>query len=190
MPSAIWEIFSEFLILRKLFHEFLIEWNNSKIWEMREIFPIMQEKTCNNYFTVKCLLKSNTARVILPSHWLQQAFIIWFKANLVEAKTAKTSLPAYISICICQYQYFVLCLFVLYSMYFWNRLLFECFVPDIPLLLKARTYLLSCRFRRVDILYIKFRFHETFTVTNSVTRILLIETQCWFTLNLHMSAFG
>ena len=157
-------------------------------WE--KYFPILQEKTCNNYFIVKCLLKSNTARVILPSYWLQRASIIWFRANLVEAKTAKTSLPAYISICICQYQYFVLCLFVLYSMFFGNRLVFECFVPDIPLLLKARTYLLSCRFRRVDILYIKFRFHETFTVTNSVTRILLIETQCWFTLNLHMSALG
>ena len=32
----------------------------------------------------------------------------------------------------------------------------------------------------VDIFYIKFRFCETFTVVNSVTRILLIETLCKF----------
>ena len=51
------------------------------------------------------------------------------------------------------------------------------------------TYLLSCWFHCVDIFYIKFRFRETFTVINSVTRILLIETlykfrtiMCWFTL--------
>ena len=36
--SAIWEIFSEFLIFYNLFHESLGEWNNSKIWEMRKIF--------------------------------------------------------------------------------------------------------------------------------------------------------
>ena len=37
-------------------------------------------------------------------------------------------------------------------------------------------YLLSCRFYCVDIFYIKFRFFETLTVTNSVTRISLVET--------------
>ena len=37
-------------------------------------------------------------------------------------------------------------------------------------------YLLSCWFHCVDIFYIKFRFRETFTVINSLTRILLIET--------------
>ena len=36
------------------------------------------------------------------------------------------------------------------------------------------TYLLSCWFHFVDIFYIKFRFCEYFTVTNSVTRISLI----------------
>ena len=38
VPSAIWEIFSEFLIFCNLFHEPLGEWNNSKIWETRKIF--------------------------------------------------------------------------------------------------------------------------------------------------------
>ena len=37
------------------------------------------------------------------------------------------------------------------------------------------TYLISCWFHCVDELCIKFRFYETFTVTNFVTRILLIE---------------
>ena len=38
VPSAIWEIFSKFLIFCNLFHEPLGEWNNSKIWETRKIF--------------------------------------------------------------------------------------------------------------------------------------------------------
>ena len=55
------------------------------------------------------------------------------------------------------------------------------------------TYLLSCWFHCVDILCFKFRFCETFTVTNVVARILLIEILCnfrtikyCFTLYLHM----
>ena len=53
------------------------------------------------------------------------------------------------------------------------------------------TYLISCWFPCVDKLCIKFRFCETFTVTNFVTRILLIETltlellsESYFTLYL------
>ena len=38
VPSAIWEIFSEFLIFCNLFYEPLGKWNNSKIWEKRKIF--------------------------------------------------------------------------------------------------------------------------------------------------------
>ena len=38
VPSAIWEIFSEFLIFCNLFHEPLGERNNSKILETRKIF--------------------------------------------------------------------------------------------------------------------------------------------------------
>ena len=46
VPSAIWEIISEFLIFCDLFHEPLSEWNNSKIWETRKIFP-------NRYFPTR-----------------------------------------------------------------------------------------------------------------------------------------
>ena len=42
--------------------------------------------------------------------------------------------------CIFQHEYFVLCSFLLYSMVFCNRFVFECLVPNIRLLLKARTY--------------------------------------------------
>ena len=59
------------------------------------------------------------------------------------------------------------------------------------------TCLLSCWFHCVDRFYIKFRFCETFTVINSITRILLIETlykfrniKCWFTLYLYMYVLG
>ena len=69
----------------------------------------------------------------------------------------------------------LLCSFVLYSMVFCNRLVFECFVPNIWLLFE-NMYLLSCWFHCVEIFYIKFRFCEAFTIINSVTRILLIET--------------
>ena len=48
------------------------------------------------------------------------------------------------------------------------RFVFEFFFPNIQLPLKTRTYCI------VD--FIVFRFCETFTVINSVTRILLIET--------------
>ena len=44
VPSAIWEIFSEFLITAK--------------YEKRgKYLPILEEATCDNYFIVKCLFK-------------------------------------------------------------------------------------------------------------------------------------
>ena len=42
------------------------------------------------------------------------------------------------------------------------------------------THLLSCQFHLVDIFYIEFRFSGTFVVTNSVTKISLIETRSNF----------
>ena len=54
-------------------------------------------------------------------------------------------------------------------------------------------YPLSCWFHSVDIFYIKFRFCETYTVSSSVTRNLLIKTlsnfrtiKYWFTQQLDM----
>ena len=56
VPSAIWEIFSEFLIFCKIVAKY----------EKREKYlPILHEAACDNYFIAKCLLKSNVARVIL-----------------------------------------------------------------------------------------------------------------------------
>ena len=77
-----------------------------------------------------------------------------------------------------QCEYFVLCSFVLYSLVF-------CFKRLITF---ENAYLLYSWLH-----YIKIRFCEIFTVTNSVTRILLMETlhkfrtiKCWFSLYLHM----
>ena len=46
MPSAIWEIFSEFLIFCDLFHEPLGQWNISKIWEISKIFVNIAQDYC------------------------------------------------------------------------------------------------------------------------------------------------
>ena len=51
VPRAIWQIFSSFLI--------------AKYEKLGKYLPILHEATCNDYFIVKCLLKSNVARVIL-----------------------------------------------------------------------------------------------------------------------------
>ena len=50
------------------------------------------------------------------------------------------TLPGYNSNCIFQFEYFELCLFVLYSMVFCDRFVSERFFQNIGLLLKARTY--------------------------------------------------
>ena len=47
------------------------------------------------------------------------------------------------------------------------------------------TYLFSCWFHCVDIFYIKFKFYETFTVINSVTKIIID----WNTINLELLSF-
>ena len=52
-PSAIWEIFSEFLIFCNLLHKPLGKWNNSKIREMRKIFVNIAR--CNNYCAITTL---------------------------------------------------------------------------------------------------------------------------------------
>ena len=46
VPSAIWEIFSELLLFCKLRGKY---------------FPILYKATYDNYFIVKCLLKSNVS---------------------------------------------------------------------------------------------------------------------------------
>ena len=44
------------------------------------------------------------------------------------------ALPGYICICIFQFEYFLLCSFVLYLMVFCNQFVFEYFIPNIQLL--------------------------------------------------------
>ena len=75
VPSAVWEIFSGFLIFCNFFHEPLGELNNSKIREMRKLFVILHEATCDNYFIVKSLLKSHVdvTRVILLTNCIELA---------------------------------------------------------------------------------------------------------------------
>ena len=40
----------------------------SKYEKRQKYLPVLHKTTYNNYFIVKCLLKSNVARVILPSY--------------------------------------------------------------------------------------------------------------------------
>ena len=56
VPSATWRIFSEFLIFCNLI---------AKYEKEGKCLPILHEGTCDNYFIVKYLLKSNVSRVIL-----------------------------------------------------------------------------------------------------------------------------
>ena len=61
--GAIWEIFSEFFMFCNLFHKSLGEYE-----KRGKYLPILHEATCDNYFIVKCLLKSNVARVTYLWH--------------------------------------------------------------------------------------------------------------------------
>ena len=47
-PSVMWQLFSDFLIFCNLFYELLCAWNNSKLWETREISVILHEATVDN----------------------------------------------------------------------------------------------------------------------------------------------
>ena len=89
----------------------------------------------------------------------------------------------------------IICSFVLYSMVFCDRFIFECFVPNIRLISKQvlTKSLTSIRWH----FYIGFRFCETLAVINSVTRLSLTEAlykfrtmKCLFTLYLHIYALG
>ena len=77
---------------------------------------------------------------------------------------------------------------ILYSVYlFGTRWFFtidlfcECFIPNIRLLLKTRTYYVA---DLTVLTFFKLRFRETFTLINFVTRILLIETLYKFDLRV------
>ena len=67
MPSAICKLFSEFLIFCNLFEII------AKYEKRGKYLPIMQEATCDNYFTVKCFLKSNIATIYLLTNSFELA---------------------------------------------------------------------------------------------------------------------
>ena len=57
VPSAKWEIFSKFFIFCNLFIR-------AKYEKRGKYSPTLHEATCDNYFIVECLIKSNLSRVI------------------------------------------------------------------------------------------------------------------------------
>ena len=83
----------------------------------------------------------------------------------------------------------IFCSFFLYSVVFCN-LCFRMFCSKHSITFE-NMYLLCSLFYCADIFYIKFRFSELFTVINSVTRNLLIETwiQIFYISHLAFSRF-
>ena len=147
--------------------------------------PILHEATCDNYFTVKCLLKSNIARVILSS---------LLNITLQELTLLYSNIPQ-LSISIFQFKYFVHCFICFVFNCLLQLIYFRTFCSKHSITFK-NTYLLSCWFHCVDIFYNKFRLRETLKVINSVTRFSLIETlckfstiKCWFIHITHIVCF-
>ena len=142
----------------------------------------------DNYFIVKCLLKSNAARVILLTYWLLA------KYKRVEAKTASANLTwLYFYLHISVPIFFTLSICFIFNGLFW---IFKS-LQLLHSIIFGNTYLLSCLLQCIDIFSIKFRVCKTCTVINSVTRILLIKTlskfrviKFWITLYLHMHVLG
>ena len=131
--------------------------------------PILHEATYDNYFTFKCLLKSNIARVILSS---------LLNITLQELTLLYSNIPQ-LSISIFQFKYFVHCFICFVFNCLLQLIYFRTFCSKHSITFK-NTYLLSCWFHCVDIFYNKFRLCETLKVINSVTRFSLIETLCKF----------
>ena len=48
----------------------------TKYEKQGKCLSVLHDATCDNYFIVKFLLKSNVSRVILLTYWLQQACLI------------------------------------------------------------------------------------------------------------------
>ena len=97
--------------------------------------------------------------------------IIWcqLSTNKWNQNLQVLTLPGYFSVFIFQFEYFLLCSFVLQS----ACLRIFCSKHSITF---ENTFLLRRWFYYVHIFYIKLRLRETFTVINSVTTILLGKT--------------
>ena len=127
---------------------------------------------------------------------MHRACLIWFKVDYLEAKTASTKFTwLYFK----TFDSFIFPHFNLNVCFQFICLVFDGLLQSICFrtfcskhsITFENTYPISCWFHCVDELSI--RFYETFTVTNFVTRILLIETlsnfrtiKCCFALYLHM----
>ena len=92
----------------------------------------------NKAFLLSHGAERSMGNIFQVSHILQH-----ISNKQVEVKTASTNRTwfyFYLHISILQFVFqHVLCSFVLYSMVFCNQFVSECFVPNIPLLLKTRT---------------------------------------------------
>ena len=102
--------------------------------------PILHEKMCDNYFIVKCLLKSNESREILLTNCIELASKMQKQKLQVPTLSGHILYFATAFFSIFQFEYFVFCSFVWYSMVFCNWFIFECFAPNIRLLFKTCTY--------------------------------------------------
>ena len=95
--------------------------------------PILHEATCDNYFTFKCLLKSNIARVILSS---------LLNITLQELTLLYSNIPQ-LSISIFQFKYFVHCFICFVFNCLLQLIYFRTFCSKYSITFK-NTYLLSC----------------------------------------------
>ena len=110
----------------------------------RTICQYCTRQIADNYFIIKCLLKSNMARVFLFTHLLRRAYLIQCNTNLVKQVEANYSIALH-----CLTLIRILCtLFIcLESMAFVIELFsnvlcsYKCVIsPNIWLLLKTGTY--------------------------------------------------
>ena len=149
VPVAIWEIFSEFVIFCKLSHEPLGKRNNSKIWETRKIFANIVTKQ-PAITTLSLNICWNQMYQELT--WVLNNYIGLAKYDLILTwyKKQKTASNNFTWLYLVFHNSFVFPYFnsdILYSVYlfsiwlfFCNQFIFECFVPNIRLILRICTY--------------------------------------------------
>ena len=149
VPSAIWEIFSEFVIFCKLSDEPLGKRNKSKIWETRKIFANIATKQ-PAITTLSLNICWN--QMYRELNWVLNNCIGLAKYNLMLTwyKKQKTASNNFTWLYLVFHNSFVFPYFnsdILYSVYlfsirlfFCNQFIFECFVPNIRLILRICTY--------------------------------------------------
>ena len=134
--SAIWKIFS--------FSEFFILCYAPKACEIiakyekrGKYLSVLKETTCNNYFVVKCVLKSNMARVFLLTYLLHRGYVIQCKSNIARSNRSQLNLSFYFSKHLTAL-YFHTLIRIFYTLFrcfvfniFCNRFVFECFVSSL-----------------------------------------------------------